>query len=66
MKGKVLNSSNHHYIWVFLKQKIKSALVSKEVIENLIAGCTVLLLALLMMLGRYILFSFKQLSQGSS
>lgn len=39
MKGKVLKYLNHHYIWAFLKQKIKSALVSKEFMENLIDSC---------------------------
>lgn len=39
MKGKVLKYLNQHYICVFLKQKMKSALVSKEFMENLIESC---------------------------
>lgn len=39
-KVTVLHYSDHHYIYIFLKQKIKPALVSKEVIESLIDDCT--------------------------
>jgi len=67
VKGEMLHYSNHHYVWVFLKQKIKPSLVSKKLLKTSVtaahAGCTVLLLVLLMVSGRYILFSFRQLAQ---
>lgn len=62
MKCKVLHCSSHYYVWVFLKQKIKPAPVSKEIMKISLmaaaAGCTVLLFAL----RSNIPFYFKQLS----